>query len=335
MIPASSIYGFPNLTQTLPNIPQMNAFPRQCVPYLPTIFDPSFWNVRNMSQEQIMRLAQIHQRMTYGPMVYSNVAKEEFIDAASTPATQITLDSPVKRPVLSTNSSPQLESQIAFMIQFFVDNYGRTTEFDIQRERAMYNQDQRLGKIFDILISKYASIIKTREQRIKWIIRRAFKTTKQAITKDKKAVSKDEVSKNMCKRYFKDSKEESPEQDDDDDCNYGDLLNSLLPFKKNSKNKTMNASFLTEIFESEQFRQDYKNFLNDFDNIIEKDIQEKVKRFASFVVDCVKKEKIDSIKKYKRVPWLKVWFQNTKKLAIDLADENLSGKPSKIIKKEE
>jgi hypothetical protein len=297
---------------------------------------PFNWDPRLTSHIQMMRLAQL-KLGKLNPMLAAKQVKEE----APAPSIIVKVQSASPEPVLMKQKVPedmeksdaQFEEKITYMIQYFVDTYGKATEQEVQSERALYKNDFRLTKVFDILISKYTSIAKTREQRIKWIIRRAFKRNKQAIKGGSKNPSKKEISKNLCKRYFKDSKAELPHEEEDEEAE--DELDSLLPFKKNSKNKTMNAHFLTELFESGTFRNDYEAFLEDFDEITRKDSIEKVKKFASFVVECVKKSQIDCVKKYKRVPWLNSWFQNTKKLAFELGEGNLGGKGAKMLKKED
>jgi len=342
MLPSQSSvmpFQFPN--QPYASFPLMNDMQRQSQALfmtnqcngLPFILD-----TRLTAQLQMMRLAQLN----LGKLNQIQYAKQQLMEESPPSNSQVKTQPTSPESIIMKQESPegsvtsdsQFEEKIIYMIQYFIDNYGRVTEQEVQNERALYKQDHRLTRVFDILISKYTSISKTREQRIKWIIRRAFKKNKQAIKGSAKNPSKKELSKNLCKRYFKDNgKAESPHTDEDEEAD--EELDSLLPFKKNSKNKTMNAHFLTDLFESGTFRSDYESFLAEFDDITKKDSAEKVKKFASFVVECVKKSRIDDVKKYKRVPWLNSWFQNTKKLAIELAEGNLGGKCAKLLKKEE
>jgi len=41
-----------------------------------------------------------------------------------------------------------------------------------------------------------------------------------------------------------------------------------MPFRKNSKNKTMNNNFLSEVFSSEGFCDDYKDYLESLDEVL-------------------------------------------------------------------
>jgi len=71
--------------------------------------------------------------------------------------------------------------------------------------------------------------------------------------------------KNFVERYFPASKEGFKNSE----INFNDdeaLFDALMPFKKNSKNKTMNSSFLADTFSSKAFRDDYCLFLNSFDD---------------------------------------------------------------------
>ena len=156
--------------------------------------------------------------------------------------------------------------------------------------------------------------LKKKQKKIEIYTIKSFrKNIKKATQLDAKG-----ISTKLCKKHFNASKEDLITkgldiQDDED------LLKLLLPFRKNSKNKTMNSSFISEIFANEEFRQDYEtSYLVEFDQLTEKDNKEKVKRFVAFIEECVKKESYEAIKKYKRIPWLKIWMENTKKVAFEI-----------------
>jgi len=232
------------------------------------------------------------------------------------------------KPLAELPNDPEicLEAQVKYMIQFFINNYGPSPNQEVEKARQGYAHDARLAKAFESLTMKYAATSKTREEMVKWIIRRVLKASKKIVKgsqkKDQKTVLQD-----VCKRYF----EENSEDEDEKEKEQG-WVDSVLPFRKNSKNKTMNSTFIAEIFESQLFKNDYKEFLQDFDKVTEKENLEKTRRFTKLVMECIKTGSYDKIAKYKRVPWLKSWIHNTTKVAHELDEGNYDGKASKKIK---
>jgi len=207
---------------------------------------------------------------------------------------------------LPNDSNIRTEAQIKYMIQFFVNNHGIIKDNEMQSERLRYSHDKKLLKLFDTLNRKYTSTTKTKEELIKWIIRRAIKS----------GINQDQEDENL-KRPLEDLQNE-----DQDQGEYEIWIESLLPFKKSSKNKTMNSQFLTEIFASEKFRIDYHNFLIEMEKVIEEDTTDKMRRFLQFAIDCVNKDTMEKILKYRRVPWLKKWGMNARKVALQIKPKN-------------
>ena len=54
----------------------------------------------------------------------------------------------------------------------------------------------------------------------------------------------------------------------------------------------MNTKFINEVFSSDDFKRDYDNYLDNFENILEQDNKSKVDRLATFIEDCLKKQKL-------------------------------------------
>jgi hypothetical protein len=220
------------------------------------------------------------------------------------------------------------EAQIKYMVQFFVNNYGKKSEEEIKEERSKYAQNPKLLLVFDELVVKYGSTNKTKEELVKWVLRKAMKVTKKAIKGGKKVAQKT-LSNDLCKRYFRENINLDEENEEVDE-----ISGSLLPFRKNSKNKTMNAAFIAEIFSSSEFREDYEIFLQDFNEISDKENVDKTPKFVTFIIQCVKKNKISDIGKYKRIPWLMLWIHNAKKVAFELKEVHNESEASKKVKYE-
>lgn len=96
----------------------------------------------------------------------------------------------------------------------------------------------------------------------------------------------------------------------------GDLSISM-PFKylqrlhrKNSEEKTMNASFLKKIFKCRQYNVDYRDFLSKLFGDVEQfpaeyhsDNRKKIKSMNDVIKKCVKNKCFKSLDEYKRLPW--------------------------------
>jgi len=182
-----------------------------------------------------------------------------------------------------------LEFHIKHIVNFLINNFGRINQRDLETERQKYEFDQSLIQVFDTLVSKYAATTKTKEEMIKYVLRKALKNIKDKVKEGSRKTDK-EAGKSFCQKYFSSSKEEISKMgvdiEDEDE-----LLKLLLPFKKTSKNKTMNSNFLSKLFASEEFCVDYEGYLSVFDKDADLDNNTKVKKFVTFILSCVKSKK--------------------------------------------
>jgi len=127
--------------------------------------------------------------------------------------------------VAQSLSKKTLKNQIRAIIQFILGNYGRISEEQMNQEKIKYQDNADLLAIFNGLLTKYSSTIKTKEEMIKYILRKAFKFIKKGLKKELQADSK-EVSSVLCKRYFGDYSGNLPDLDNEED-----FLKFLLPFR--------------------------------------------------------------------------------------------------------
>jgi hypothetical protein len=222
--------------------------------------------------------------------------------------------------------TPDLKQEIKNIIIYVLENYGRINEAVFNSEKAKYSHNKDLSTVFDLLTSKYSSTIKTKEEMVKYILRKAFKFVKNNLKKGKNT-NKSSVSKALCDKYFHASQEDISKSGNEDL-----FLKSILPFRKDSKNKTMNTSFIHEIFGSEDFSRDYQYYLENFENILEIDNCGKLGRFVEAIKQLISEGKINNISKYKRIPWPKIWILNTMKIAQDLPNL-VSQQPPTLVKK--
>jgi len=186
----------------------------------------------------------------------------------------------------------------------------------IEKAKKKFSSDQKLSQAFDALVAKYSSAVKTKENIVKYVLRKVFKSMKELLMKEKSMDSKTACG-SFVEKYFPDSRGDLKEKginiEDDEE-----LFNALMPFKKNSKNKTMNNNFLIEIFTSESCRDDYNVFLAGLDDCMYADNYQKIERFLVYIEECVEKGAYKEIGKFKRLPWLRLWIEKTKETACDL-----------------
>lgn len=55
----------------------------------------------------------------------------------------------------------------------------------------------------------------------------------------------------------------------------------------------MNSSFLQDVFASESFRRDYKEYLDTFDEVMQDENEKKFDKFITFIEESIAKNKIN------------------------------------------
>jgi len=118
-----------------------------------------------------------------------------------------------------------LKQEIKNIIVYVLENYGRINEAVFNSEKAKYKHNKDLSTIFELLTSKYSSTIKTKEEMVKYILRKAFKFVKNNLKKGKNT-NKSSVSKALCDKYFHASQEDILKSGSEEL-----FLKSILPFR--------------------------------------------------------------------------------------------------------
>jgi len=213
----------------------------------------------------------------------------------------------------------QLKTEIQRILSFIISQYGKTSNEHIIQERLKYTDDQRLLRLFDSLTQKYSSAAKCREDMIRFVLRKAISYLRDSLRQKHKLNTK-AASVALCQRYFSTESEELSKVISTGDADQ--IVNFLLPYKKNSRNRTANTAFITQIFSSKVFYQDYVDYLKKFDGILQEDNHKKAEKFAEFLMDCVMENSYNKIMNYKRLPWLVTWLQSTKVIAYELLNVN-------------
>jgi len=221
----------------------------------------------------------------------------------------------------STLTPPPLDlkSQVLAILSFIIENHDNASRQDYSEERTKYAHNPSLLALFDMVLERYMSSIKCREDMVRFVFRKAISCLRNALRKENNLTTK-AASLLLCQRYFKlDSNEIVSKIDVEDE---DQILGFLLPYKKNSRNKTANSGFIAEIFSSEAFHEDYMHYLGQIDSVLNQDNQKKIEKFVDFLVTCVENNTLDKIKNFKRLPWLKVWLEATKVLGHELLNVN-------------
>jgi len=216
-----------------------------------------------------------------------------------------------------TSPTENFKNQLNQMLDLFIDLCGKENEESkIATYRAQYSSDKALLSIFDGLLHKYRSSAKNREDIVRFVLRKAMSSLRDSV-RGKCGLSAKGASLALCRKYFSSRLQELSDNNidlEDED----QVLNFLLPYKKNSRNKTANGTFITEIFASEAFYEDYLQFLEKIDEILEVDNKKRSKKLIDFLTVCAEEGNFARIKSFKRLPWLKSWLVSVKEIAHEL-----------------
>jgi len=213
-----------------------------------------------------------------------------------------------------------LRRDLEKMIRSVMTNINENNQKGIGKERQNYTENGVLLKIYDKLVMKYKQSKRCKEDIIRYILRKVFKTLRSKVMNENK-VSNKRASFLMCQRYFELKFNEIKESGVDLEDEEG-LLDFFMPYNKNSKNRTMNSSFIDEIFSSEQFCEDYKYFLDhQFERFLQADNNRKIKKLIDFLIVCIEKDNISKLDKFNRLPWLDLWLQDARDNAAALLPE--------------
>jgi len=275
-------------------------------------------------QNYLRNLALVKQRAENRDFFFKT-QNSNFLKGGNINCTPIKLEEQNSSPFSEAPKTESLQERIVSMVNFFVYEINAS---QVSEQRNKYLDNPTLLDLFDILTKKYQSSSKCREDMIRFVLRKAIGSMRDNI-RDTKILSAKAASVELCQRYFKDKLEQLTAENvdvTDEDT----LLNFLLPYKKQSRNKTANSCFIAEIFSSELFYQDYLQFLGKIDKLLEDDNQKKIQKFINFLEGCVKENRLSKVATYKRLPWQKTWLHSTKIIANEL----LSMKPKVNNKKQ-
>ena len=126
----------------------------------------------------------------------------------SSPLGQVNLESVLKPAFVPNQFLPELcdsnkstKAHLKDMIYFVLNNLGTINEEEMKMEGLKYRNNKELLQVFEALLSKYVSTMKTKEEMIKHLFKKAVKYMKQMVKKEmKKGATEDSTGE---KREFK------------------------------------------------------------------------------------------------------------------------------------
>lgn len=223
-------------------------------------------------------------------------------------------------PILPSNDHPNfdksLRKEITKVVKLILSNMGKDNKV-VEESRKFYIHNTFLLQTYDALVKKYYSSKKVKEDIIRYIIRKVLKISKKTISQTEKVKGK-KASLLLCKRYFPEQFEFAPNKIKPDSNKEQEILEFLMPFSQNSKNKTINTNFVKEIFNSQAFSKDYQEFLPNVDKYLQEDNQKKLKKLLDVLMECAKSNNFKKVGPLKILPWLEAWINDTKKIALEL-----------------
>ncbi|KAL4469511.1 hypothetical protein ABPG74_004764 [Tetrahymena malaccensis] len=198
----------------------------------------------------------------------------------------------------------KVAEELAELMHFLIDNMTvLSTDKIFEKKKDIKYLNEKESQIYDQIVNKYQYSKKTKEEMIKFILRKCFKFLKSDM-KQFDLSQQREMDKAFFDKYF----------DSADFC----TDDQFMPFKKKSSLKTMNSQFLKKIFKSPSFSQGYHQYLDKFEEISAKENEKKVKKFVNYILELMDKNKLDKMKSFKRLPWLNIWLKDTHEIAKSL-----------------
>ena len=222
-----------------------------------------------------------------------------------------------------------LETQIREMLNYFTHGFHKSNQEEIRQD---YQASQSLLQLFDELTKRYTSASRCREDMLRSVLRKALTFLRNRL-RNQCIIGARAASIALCKRYFGPRMNEMLENVNIEDEN--EILAFLLPYRKNSRNRTANGRFAIEIFSSEEFRKDYVYFLEKLDEIFHQDNQKKIDKFVDFLVGCVRHNSIQKVRTFKRFPWTEDCLASAKVIAYELLNISPKHRGSSEVKLEE
>ncbi|CAK59730.1 unnamed protein product (macronuclear) [Paramecium tetraurelia] len=165
-----------------------------------------------------------------------------------------------------------------------------------------YSNQTTLFNLLDGLVHKQKCQQKSREELVKYCLRKALKFIFKRV---QEKYDKTKTNLKSAQRIFMNIVEKETSA----------II--MLPFRKNSINKTMNSDFLKQIFSSKTFVTYYKEFLNSLEQEIQKDSNKKIAILCNKIMNHIQDGKNFEFD-IKRLPWSRSNVEKVKQAAQEM-----------------
>ncbi|KAL4468575.1 hypothetical protein ABPG74_005078 [Tetrahymena malaccensis] len=194
------------------------------------------------------------------------------------------------------------KDQILDIINYLIEKDKTMSQSNARQRLALIANKPKYEIIMRVFEIKFAQMSKSKEEMIKFCMRKAFKFVYDKIVSEKKQKLNKKEQKQLKNEYFGITNESE----------------YALPFRDDSAEKTMNDDFLKKTFALNNFINDYKQFLENYDDILEKDNQKKIAILVDQILETPDENYEQGLLKIKRIPWSREILEQTKQLATFL-----------------
>ncbi|CAD8199135.1 unnamed protein product [Paramecium pentaurelia] len=205
----------------------------------------------------------------------------------------------IEQDAVTNNMEIIAEQELTSLLRFLSKNISllQDSVFEEFVQENLKTLSSFSKDIPNMIKKRYVQVNKTKEEMTKFIIRRCFLFIKSQIEyEEKEGMSAEERDRLFYHSFFSDDKEfmKNLNQESIDD---------MIPFRKDSKMKTMNETYLRKLFASERFSNFYTKFLQSFTEICNHENDEKIDNMTKQIIKIIITRDFAKIKSYRRFPW--------------------------------
>ncbi|CAD8178236.1 unnamed protein product [Paramecium pentaurelia] len=220
------------------------------------------------------------------------VKKETFDQACQFPE-------PIKEDAITNNMEVIAEKEMTSLLIFLSKNISllQDSVFEEFVKENLKTLSSFSKDIPNIIKKRYVQINKTKEEMTKFIIRRCFLFIKSQIEyEEQEDLSAEERDRQFYHSFFSNDKEFMNALDHQS-------IDDIIPFRKDSKMKTMNDTYLRKLFASKKFSSFYSKFLTQFQQICILENNEKIDNMTKQIIKIIITRDFAKLKSYRRFPW--------------------------------
>ncbi|CAD8110072.1 unnamed protein product [Paramecium sonneborni] len=206
---------------------------------------------------------------------------------------------PLEQDAVTNNMEMIAEKELTSLLKFLSKHISLLQDYQFEefvrdnlKTLSSFSKD-----IPNMIKKRYVQVNKTKEEMTKFIIRRCFLFIKSQIEyEEKEGVSAEERDRLFYHSFFSNDKQfmNTFKQESIDD---------MIPFRKDSKMKTMNETYLKKLFASQRFSNLYIQFLSQFQEICIHENDEKIDNMTKQIIKIIITRDFGKIKSYRRFPW--------------------------------